>query len=200
MAKGAQGSKSYIGLKNIVYSKLLVDEEGGLAEYGPIKNLAPAKTASITPSSTNTPEHADDGVLDVIGSNGPVTLSLGTAGIEDEVIADLLGAKYDDGGIEYHKDRISPFVAVGYKSLRADGTYQYMWLLKGKFSNPSQERNTKEDTATPQSNTLEGTFIDRKSDGLQYHTLDTGKASEEKVADYFKSVYKSTTEESVPEV
>lgn len=188
-----QGSKSYVGLRELVYAKLLKDDAEG-AEYGEIKELAPAKTASVTPSSTNTPEYADDGILDVISSNGATTLSISTSGIKDEVKADLLGAKYDKGGTEYHKDRISPFVAVGFKSLKADGTFGYVWLLKGKFSNPNREHNTKEDTATPQNSTLEGTFIDRKSDGLMMHTLDTETADKEVVKEYFNKVYKSKTE------
>ncbi|MCR1287851.1 major tail protein [Shouchella clausii] len=192
--KTTQGSKSYIGLRDLVYAKLLEDVKGSLPVYGPVKSLAPAKTASINPNSSSSTEYADDGILDVFDSNGAYTVSFTTAGIDDEVLADLLGAKYEDGGTEYHKDRRSPFVAVGYKSKKADGTFAYMWLLKGKFNNINREHNTQEDSITPQGNTLEGTFIDRDSDGLFKHVLNTAKAPEETIENYFKNVYGAATE------
>ncbi|MED4159627.1 phage tail protein [Shouchella clausii] len=195
-----KGSRSYVGLKDIVYAVLESDSKDGVS-YGPIKNYAPAKTASIAPSSTNNPEYADDGVLDVVSSNGAYTLTLGTAGVDDEVKAEILGAKYKDGVTEYHKDRVAPFVAIGFRSMKADGNYGYVWLLKGKFSNPSREHNTKEDTATPQTDTIEGMFIDRKFDGLTMATLDTSKASEEKINTFFEQVYgaEASTPSNPPE-
>lgn len=182
------GSKSNISLRDIVVSKLLTDEKGNVS-YGPVKDYAPAKTATITPSSSNVPEYADDGIIDVISSNGSYTLSLGTSGVDDEVLADILGLDYEEGLTVYTKDRVSPFVAVGFKSKKADGSFGYVWMLKGKFSVPSSEFATQEDTPSPQGKTIEGTFIDRKSDGAIMATLDTAKATGAEVASFFEAVY-----------
>ncbi|AIC95440.1 major tail protein [Shouchella lehensis] len=190
-----QGASSYIGARDLVGAELLTDNEDGVT-YGEIIKIAPLKGVSITQNSNNSPDYADDGVNEVISSDGAINLSLSTAGIADSVKAKLLGLEYDKGATRYHKDRISPYFAIGFKSRKADGSDGYVWLFKGRFALPNREHNTKEDTATPQGTTLEAVFIERKFDGEPMHTLDTAVADEEVVADYFKKVFGASETET----
>lgn len=57
----------------------------------------------------------------------------------------LLGGTVDSKGVLIEGgDDIAPYVAMGFKTARSDGTDDYIWLYKGKFAPGDETFRTKE--------------------------------------------------------
>jgi phi13 family phage major tail protein len=60
--------------------------------------------------------------------------------------------------------------AVGFRAQKANGTYRYFWLYRVKFGLPATNLQTKADSITFSTPTIEGTVMRRnKLDGLGKH-------------------------------
>lgn len=95
-------------------------------------------------------------------------LELNVADLTTEMKRTLLGVKVVDGIEEYHKDMEPPYVCITWRQKHHEKGYVYYALLKGKFGIPSVEGKTKEDKVDYQTDTIEGQFLPRKSDGLVF--------------------------------
>jgi phi13 family phage major tail protein len=75
---------------------------------------------------------------------------------------DLTGAAADDNGvlISASEDDGAP-VAIGFRALKENGTYRYFWLYRVKFGLPATNLQTKGDSITFQTPTIEGTVTRR---------------------------------------
>jgi phi13 family phage major tail protein len=158
-------TKAVVGLRRLVYAKLLTDTTTGVT-YDEVKRLAPAINANINRNSSSTSLYADDGVTEVATSTGETELELGVADIPQEVQADLLGHEIRAGVLIRSNKDVAPYVAIGFESECADGTYKMVWLYKGKFQAPSQEHNTKGESIEFQTRTITGRFANRDFDGI----------------------------------
>ena len=52
-----------------------------------------------------------------------------------------------------------PYVAIGFRSMKSNGSYRYVWLYKGKFIDPEDNNETKGDSINFQSETISGQFV-----------------------------------------
>ncbi|AWM17816.1 major tail protein [Bacillus inaquosorum] len=151
------------GLSGINYSEL-VDEKASK-----IESLPGAIEAKLDVSSELTPLYADDGIFAVKSTGVSETkLELNVADLTTEMKRTLLGVKVVDGIEEYHKDMEPPYVCITWRQKHHEKGYVYYALLKGKFGIPSVEGKTKEDKVDYQTDTIEGQFLPRKSDGLVF--------------------------------
>jgi len=66
---------------------------------------------------------------------------------------------------------MASYVAIGFKVKKANGKHRYVWLLKGKFSEPEEEHSTQENKTKFQTPKLKGTFLTRE-DGKWKYTAD----------------------------
>jgi hypothetical protein len=55
-------------------------------------------------------------------------------------------------------------LAIGFKSLKSNGSYRYTWLVKGKFALSEQANNTKGDSIEYNTPTASGSFVKRDCD------------------------------------
>jgi phi13 family phage major tail protein len=154
-----------IGLKNLVYAKLLTDPPTGQATYEAAKKIAGAISANINPNSSNETLFADDGPYDTASTIGQIALEMNVADLPLEVQAELFGHTLTAEGVLIRKGADTPpWVAVGFKSLKSNGAYRYTWLAKGKFSLPEQNNETKGDSVNFQTPTASGSFVKRECD------------------------------------
>lgn len=155
-----------IGLRELHYAKLTSDAAGGVVYGVPVK-IAGAISANINPNGSVDTLFGDDAPLDSAATLGKIEVELSAASLSADVIADLLGHSVDEatGIISSNAEDKPPWVALGFKSLKSNGKYKYVWLLKGKFSEPEANHETKKDSVTFQPPTLKGAFVQREYDG-----------------------------------
>ena len=189
-----------VGLRDLHYIKLKTDDEktGVEYDYGTSgtdkpKKIAGAISARISPSSNTATLYADDGPDEVASSLGEITVELNVKDLSLDVQADLLGHTVTSGVMYRSADDVAPYVAIGFRSVKSNGKYRYVWLYKGKFNLPEQEYRTKEDTPEFQIPTITGTFVKRIYDGAWQAVVDEDDLDSDEpeidVSEWFDSVY-----------
>lgn len=178
-----------VGLDHLVYA-VMTDE--ALETYGPVKRLPGAIQATITPTINSATLYADDIAYDTTSSMGDVAVALSTAEVPTEDQSVLLGHEIDDnGGLDKKSTDIGPYVAIGYRRRMANKKFRYVWLYKGRFTLGTEEANTKTDTPSYQTPTLNATFIARQTDERWQYSVTDGDAgvTTEFLNKFFDEVY-----------
>lgn len=159
-----------IGLDRLYYSKITEDANGE-ETYAQPSVLAKAITAELSVDLVEAILYADDGAAEVVKDFNSGTLTLGVDDIGPTVAADLTGASTDDNGVLISaSENVGTPVAVGFRAQRANGTYRYFWLYRVKFGLPATNLQTKADSITFSTPTIEGTVMRRnKLDGMGKH-------------------------------
>ena len=159
-----------IGLDRLYYSKITEDTNGE-ETYAVPSVLAKAITAELSVELVEAILYADDGAAEVVKDFNSGTLTLGVDDIGPTVAADLTGATTDDNGVLISaSENVGTPVAVGFRAQKANGTYRYFWLYRVKFGLPATNLQTKADSITFSTPTIEGTVMRRnKLDGLGKH-------------------------------
>lgn len=159
-----------IGLDKLYYSKI-TEAADGTETYAVPVQLAKAIKADLSIELAEAILYADDGASDVVKEFKSGKLALGIDDIGATASGDLTGAKIDDNGvlISTSEDGGSP-VAIGFRAKKANGKYRYFWLYKVKFGIPATNLQTKGDSISFQTPTIEGTVMRRnKLDGQGNH-------------------------------
>ena len=153
-----------IGLDSLFYAKITEDTEGN-ETYDTPKILAKAMTAELTIDPAEATLFADDGVCEVVKEFKSGTLTLGIDDIGTAVAGDLIGVKVDNNGVLVSsvEDSAEP-VAVGFRAKKANGKYRYFWLYRVKFGIPGTSLQTKGDSITFSTPTIEGTVMRRNKE------------------------------------
>ena len=185
-----------IGMDRLFYAKITEDQNGE-ETYGIPVSLAKAMKADLSIELAEAVLYADDGAAAVIKDFKSGTLSLGVDDIGTTAAQDLTGAVVDDNGvlISSSENEGSP-VAIGFRAQKPDNRYRYFWLYRVKFGMPSTNLQTKGDSITFSTPTIEGTVMRRnKLDGQGKHpwkaevTEGDAGVSEETVSGWYAQVY-----------
>ncbi len=149
-----------IGLDRLFYSK--ITEVDGIETYGPPKVLAKAIKADLSVELIEAILYADDGAAEVIKEFKSGKLSLGVDDIGTPVAEELTGAAADDNGVLISgSEDIGDPVAIGFRAQKANGKYRYFWLYRVIFGLPATNLQTKGDSISFQTPTIEGTVMRR---------------------------------------
>lgn len=170
-----KGKGVAIGLTNLHYAEMTTDdaETGAYAYEAPVR-IAGAITANFSPNAANDTLFADDGPYESAYTLGAMTLELNVADLKPEHRAFLLGETYgDDGIIKSSAESIPPYVAIGMSVKKSNGADRYIWYLKGKFSPPDENNQTKSDSINWNTPTITGNFLKRDADNLWRMAIDT---------------------------
>lgn len=161
---------STIGLDSLYYAPITEDEKGE-ETYGTPKVLAKAIKADLSVELAEAILYADDAAAESIKSFKNGKLSLGVDDIGIEKAKDLTGASVDDNGVLVSStEDIGQYVAVGFRAMKSNGKYRYFWLYKVQFGVPATNLQTKGDSISFQTPTIEGTIMRRnKADGKGHH-------------------------------
>lgn len=186
-----------IGCKDIVFAKMLTDEASATTyDTANMFTVPGVIEAALTAQTTSENIGADDIALyEVFNSLDGFELSLTVASIGGDAKAFLLGSTEDTKGVLIEKaSDDAPYVAMGFKSERSDGTTDYVWLYKGKFGQGDSTYHTKEQgTVNWQTPVLTATFIPRVSDQAIRASVNTGNSSASTIiGTFFDTVYTPT--------
>lgn len=185
-----------IGLDRLYYAKITEGTDES-ETYSTPKPLAKAIKADLSIELAEATLYADDAAAEVVKEFKSGKLSLGIDDIGMAVAEDLTGATLDDNGIlvSASEDTSSP-VAIGFRARKANGKYRYFWLYKVKFGVPATNLQTKGDSITFQTPTIEGTVQRRnKIDGQGRHPWkvevneDDSGVDAAVIKDWYKEVY-----------
>lgn len=159
-----------IGVENLVYATL-TDED--TLTYDTPKLVSPAINIKISPKSNSDTLYADNRAVETATSLGEIDVEIETQDLPLEVQAELLGHKIDSTSKVMCSDvqDSAPYVAMGFKIKKANSKHRYVWLLKGKFSEPDEEHSSQEDKTKFQTPKIKGTFLTR-TDGKWKYTAD----------------------------
>ena len=148
-----------IGLTNFRYGKLTEAQDGTPSYDG---SHTPAKAVSCSVQITNNSAvlYADDAIAESDTSFQSGTVSIGIDDEDVATMAALLGHQVTSGEMVRNAEDIAPYVGFGRVVTKmVGGAYKYKveFLYKVKFSEPSQENNTKGESLEFGTSTLEGT-------------------------------------------
>ena len=197
-----------VGLRDLHYIKLKTDvgtgDDAGVEyDYGTGGTDKPAKIAGainarISPTSNTATLHADDGPDEVGDRPGRDYGRVEREGFAFRCPADSLGHTVTNGVMYRSANDEAPYVAIGFRSVKSNGKYRYVWLYKGKFNLPEQEYKTKEDTPEFQTPTITGTFVKRIYDGAWQAIVDEDDLDSESpeidLDTWFDEVYEASDE------
>ena len=185
-----------IGLDKLYYAKITENENGEETYDTPVP-LAKAITAELSVELAEATLYADDGAAEVVKEFQSGTLTLGVADIGVAAAEVLTGATLDDNKvlISASEDGGAP-VAIGFRAKKANGKYRYFWLYRVKFGIPATNLQTKGDSITFSTPTIEGTVMRRnKPDGQGKHpwkaevSEDDPGVSPETITGWYTEVY-----------
>jgi len=159
-----------IGMDKLYYAKITESDEGE-ETYGVPQILAKAIKADLSVELAEAILFADDGAAFVIKDFKSGKLSLGVDDIGVAAAADLTGSATDDNGVLISaSEDIGQPVAIGFRAQKPDGKYRYFWVYRIKFGIPATNLQTKGDSISFQTPTVEGTLMRRnKPDGRGNH-------------------------------
>lgn len=150
-----------IGLDKLYYAKI-TEGVGGVETYGSPTSLAKAIKADLSIELAEAILYADDGAAEVVKEFKSGKLSLGIDDIGTTAAKDLTGANIDQNGVlvSTSEDGGTP-VAIGFRAKKSNGKYRYFWLYRVKFGIPASNLQTKGDSISFQTPTIEGTVLSR---------------------------------------
>ena len=149
-----------IGCDHLVYA-LMTQEDTAEAPpvYGDVQRAIGVMSLNINPNSSQETLFADDGPMETASTLGNIDVEIQKNELTTENKADLLGHQIDSkGGLVFGDSDIAPWAAIGFRTLKSNGTYRYVWLFKGKFSEPEDNNETKGDGINFQADTISGQF------------------------------------------
>jgi len=147
-----------IGCDNLVWAKLITDD-GVTLEYDTPVALPGLMSIGINPNTESATAFYDDGPAEAATTLGAIDVTIQKSALGTKEAATLLGHSMDANGmIIYGANDKAPEGALGFRTMKSDGTYKYCWLLKGVFVDGEEENETKGDSINFQADQLTGNF------------------------------------------
>ena len=149
-----------IGCDNLVYAKMTTeDTESAAPVYGTVTPALGVMSVNINPNGAQETLFADDGPMETASTLGKIEVEIQKSELTTQNKADLLGHQIDaKGALVYGDSDVPPWVAIGFRTLKSNGNYRYVWLYKGKFTEPEDANETKGDSINFQTDTISGQF------------------------------------------
>lgn len=191
--------KVLIGLDNFHYAICNSDTTAGVSYQTPVA-LQGAVAINVNLNSEVSTLFADDGPYDTAETIGQIELEMTIADMTQEDYAALMGHSIVGGVMDESSADQPVDVAFGFRAKRSNGGYSYLWFLKGKFSRPAIDHQTKGDSINWQTPTFNGKFTQRVYDSLyKYSTRDDATDYTSTIGStWFDAVYNTTADTTSP--
>lgn len=147
-----------IGVDNFHYAKLFKDN-ASLLQHGTVKKMPMTIELNVTTNSSTETLFADNQPAIVYSTIGVVEVTMNRTNLPNEFLADVLGSPVEGGTRHVTNAQTSEYVGIAWRQLYSDGTYAYVKLYKGKFSEPDHNARTKEDGVEFQTREIMGNFV-----------------------------------------
>lgn len=163
-----------IGCDNLVWARLKKDD-GVTLQYDTPVALPGLMSIGINPNTESATAFYDDGPAESATTLGAIEVTIQKSALGTKESATLLGHSMDANGmVIYGANDTAPEGALGFRTLKSDGTYKYCWLLKGVFTDPEEENETKGDSINFQSDELTGSFAKVNKKFTVQDTINSG--------------------------
>ena len=150
-----------IGLNNLWYSKL-TEALNGTPTYDGAKSFGKAVSANVSITNNSATLYADDVLAESDTSFQSGTVTLGVDDDREATFADVLGHDVsDEGEVTRNANDVAPWVGLGrivVKMVNNVRLYKVEILYKTKFSEPSQDDQTKGESVEFRTPEIEGTI------------------------------------------
>ena len=163
-----------IGVDRLFIAEVLTDDSTSTTYATP--ELIPGTTEiSLTTNNNIETFYADDGPYENYQQQGDIELKMVLAGLSLQTYSKVTGATYDNttGLMKDGKADSPSDFAVGFRTQKSNGKYQYCWLYKGKFNKPDSSNTTKSDSVTVSTEEYTYKAVARLSDGYWRQKLDS---------------------------
>lgn len=149
-----------IGCDNLVYAKMTTEDTATSAPvYAEVVKAPGVMSININPNGAQETLFADDGPMETASTLGKIDVEIQKNELTTQNKADLLGHTIDtNGAVVYGASDVPPYVAIGFRTLKSNGKYRYVWLYKGKFTEPEDANETKGDSINFQADTINAQF------------------------------------------
>ena len=139
------------GCDNLVIAAITCDDTTGYTT-GAVEVLAPVAEVSKTVESSSETHYYDNTGMIVIQAEGSDTITLTVPALPLGKLATITGKVVDSAtGAFIDCPPVEKYFALGYRLKLTDGTYRYVWRLKGSFAIPDETSAT-EDNGTGTNN------------------------------------------------
>jgi len=165
-----------IGVDRFFYAKLIEDTDSG-ATYEPPTHLPGVNVVSLSSKSEIGTFYADDGVFETFPVEGDKLIQVSFAGISNKEVSELTGANYEAGLLVDKKTDIPPYMAIGFRTQKSNGSYRYVWIHKGRFAKADLHSYSKTGSISPQPDIYSFTAVNRVNDGAWRQMLDSDDES-----------------------
>lgn len=150
-----------IGLNNLWYSHL-TEAQDGTPSYDGAKSFGKAVSANVSITNNSAALYADDVLAESDTSFQNGTITLGVDDDREATFADVLGHEMtEEGEVIRNANDTAPWVGLGrivVKMVNNVRLYKVEILNKVKFSEPSQDDNTKGESVEFSTPEIEGTI------------------------------------------
>ncbi|MEQ9810306.1 major tail protein [Streptococcus jiangjianxini] len=152
--------KVKFGLSGFEYGK--VSPENTVTET---KKIPGMKSAKLELTNELVTVAADDGPYVVLSAGiTEAKLEIETLDLNSDARKDFYGIEIANGVEKYNKSLTPNDIACIFRTRMDDGKYIWVGMLKGKFTVPGMEMQTKDGAPDPKSDTTTGNFVARGDD------------------------------------
>lgn len=150
-----------IGCDGAVWCPLTADPGSSLPTWSnTVYELPGVMAININPNMSMETAFYDDGPGEVASSLGNIEVTFNKSALGPKEKAMMLGKAMDANGLLMSSAAdIAPWGALGFRTLKSDGTYRYVWLYKGKFIEPADNNETKGESVNFQGDEITGRFV-----------------------------------------
>lgn len=183
--------RARVGVDKFHYANLTADTQSALT-YGDFKAAPGTISIGVSLENVSGTLYADNKAVITYQSIGTATVTIERTTIPDEMKNDLMGSPLV-GGTRYVTPAASaPYVGIAFRMLYSDGTYQYVKLYKGKFTEPEMSVSTKGESIEFQTESIEGTFVST------IHEVNLGTTAAPRMVPLLMATLDETTEGYAP--
>lgn len=150
-----------IGCDNLHYATMTTEDTATTAPVYATPTAAPGVMhVNINPNATLATAFYDDGPGESAATLGTIEVEVQKNYLSAQNKADMLGHTIDtNGGVAFADSDVAPNLALGFRTLKSNGNYRYVWLYKGRFTDPEDNNETKADTINFQADVIQGQFV-----------------------------------------
>lgn len=175
-----------IGVDKLHYA---ICTDGDTESWGTPSPLKGVISVNINPNASQETLFADDGPYETAATIGNIEVEINKAQLALAERAELLGHTLANGKLVSKSTDVPPFVAIGFRTLKSNGHYRYVWLYKGKFQDLEDQNETKGDSINFQTDTINGQFLQtNKNQAWKIEADEDDQAAATVIADWFNAV------------
>lgn len=134
------------GCDKLVIAEVTADSTDNAYTTGTVQTLAPVAEISKTVENSSETHYYDNVGMIIIRSEGSDEVTLTVPALPLSTVAFITCKRIDAAtGAFIDGEAVEKYFAIGYRLKLTDGTYRYVWRLKGSFSIPDETSTTEND-------------------------------------------------------